>query len=807
MFNKLSFFSIIFLFLTFLNSNLLAEPTHIAAFNITSEEPVPTGVTFNPDGTRMYVTGINTDRIRQYTLSTGFDLSSTVTLERSRNITSLENRPQDIAFNSDGTVIFTAGSEGDGIDSWSLSTAYDINSMDPTNDHIAFTSVGGDPRDLEFNSDGTKMFILNGSTEVKEYALSAAYNPANPTLTNTLTISLDGGFGQGMGFSSDGKKMFLVANTTNVIHFYNLTSGFDLSDVSYFGKYSVSTSASMNITGLAFNSDGTKMFHADFNEDEIQEYSLPCSYGVVECEPTLSSSSPADGATGVGVNDNIVLTFSEAVDAESGNIVIKKSSDDSVFETIDVSGSNVTGTGTTEISVNVSTTCDIDTSYYITIDSTAFDDSSSLSYAGINDSTTFNFSTGQVNPLLDDKNLVGSIEAQVEMSHRIIKHTTTTVMHRIEWLRRYKNEDNLTNQNIKFQFSDPMLSSLSKAIPISYNQDVIVESLPNNWFLWSEGDISVGKIGEDLSSSRKKIQTNGITIGADNRVNQDRMYGVALGFRKDDVDVGSLGTGIDTEAYSLSLYGTLSSNDTNFLDGILGMSTLKSDLIRKKNSNTLTGERSGKQVFSSINFSKVFNEGNINFNPTGRIDIGYTELGGYNETGKNALSYDKQKIQTGITSIGMMLDNTKQIKRGMMLKQISRLEYSADFSPNSDATLSYVADPATDYTLTVGNEARDNFRGGIGFDFSTDDGFSAIVNYERYQSKGSHHTDTMYFTLGWISNRRTEYALTFNGTDKIATSFDIIKNINGFNLKLGLDHYLLTETSNQKAILYISRKF
>jgi hypothetical protein len=27
--------------------------------------------------------------------------------------------------------------------------------------------------------------------------------------------------------------------------------------------------------------------------------------------PTLSSSSPADGATGVGVNDNIVLTFSE----------------------------------------------------------------------------------------------------------------------------------------------------------------------------------------------------------------------------------------------------------------------------------------------------------------------------------------------------------------------------------------------------------------------------------------------------------------------------------------------------------------
>ena len=66
-----------------------------------------------------------------------------------------------------------------------------------------------------------------------------------------------------------------------------------------------------------------------------------------------------------------------------------------------------------------------------------------------------------INPLLD-KEVVGLIEAQVEMSHRIIKHTTTSVMHRIEWLRRHKDQDNLNNQNIAFQFSDPILSILTK---------------------------------------------------------------------------------------------------------------------------------------------------------------------------------------------------------------------------------------------------------------------------------------------------------------------------------------------------------
>mgnify|MGYP002838526103 CR=1 FL=1 len=464
----------------------------------------------------------------------------------------------------------------------------------------------------------------------------------------------------------------------------------------------------------------------------------------------------------------------------------------------------ISGSGSTTITINPSTTLDQATGYYITIDATAFDSANSTSYAGISDATTLNFNTGASDPLAD-KDVVGIVEAQVEMSHRIIKHTTIPVLHRIEWLRRHKKEDNLTNQNIKFQFSNAMLASLSKAIPISYNQDVIVESLPNNWFLWSEGDISVGKIGEDLSSSRKKIQTNGITIGADNRVNQDRMYGVALGFRKDDVDVGSLGTGIDTEAYSLSLYGTLSSNDTNFLDGILGMSTLKSDLIRKKNSNTLTGERNGRQVFGSINFRTTFNKDKFNITPNGRIDLGYTELSEYSEIGTDALIYDKQKIETGMVSIGIRLDDTIQFNQ-ITFKPSGLLEYGANFSPSSDATVSYVSDPSTDYTLSIAHEETHNIRAGLGFDIVTENGLTIMANYERDQSDNS-HSDTLYLGISYISNKETEYALSINESESLNTSFNITKNISGFDLKFNLDYDLSSEIPNQFAGLSLSSTF
>jgi hypothetical protein len=65
----------------------------------------------------------------------------------------------------------------------------------------------------------------------------------------------------------------------------------------------------------------------------------------------------------------------KVVDVETGNITIKKTSDDSTVETFDVTSGQVTGTGTSQITVNPSVTLDSSTEYYVLIDATAFDDS------------------------------------------------------------------------------------------------------------------------------------------------------------------------------------------------------------------------------------------------------------------------------------------------------------------------------------------------------------------------------------------------------------------------------------------------
>jgi len=60
-------------------SSLKAEAVFVDSFSVASQETVPTGLAFNNDGTKMFVVGVVGDDVNEYTLSTGFDLTSTVT--------------------------------------------------------------------------------------------------------------------------------------------------------------------------------------------------------------------------------------------------------------------------------------------------------------------------------------------------------------------------------------------------------------------------------------------------------------------------------------------------------------------------------------------------------------------------------------------------------------------------------------------------------------------------------------------------------------------------------------------------------
>ncbi len=87
------------------------------------------------------------------------------------------------------------------------------------------------------------------------------------------------------------------------------------------------------------------------------------------------------------------MTFSEIVAVDVGDIVIKKTSDNSTVETINVTSGQVTGGGTDTITINPSVTLDPSTSYYVRMGSIAFKDAANNPFAGITTNATWNFTT------------------------------------------------------------------------------------------------------------------------------------------------------------------------------------------------------------------------------------------------------------------------------------------------------------------------------------------------------------------------------------------------------------------------------
>lgn len=151
--------------------------------------------------------------------------------------------------------------------------------------------------------------------------------------------------------------------------------------------------------------------------------------------PFTSTLSPADNATGVPVDTNLILTFTEAVDVETGNINIHKTSDNTLIEAIDVTGGLVTGTGTATITINPTNSLVGETEYYVLIDATAFDDTAGNSFAGIADATAWSFTTADIiapeisNPLPSGEQPAGTTAVTLSVSTNeiaICKYSTTS---------------------------------------------------------------------------------------------------------------------------------------------------------------------------------------------------------------------------------------------------------------------------------------------------------------------------------------------------------------------------------------------
>ncbi|MGI2154616.1 DUF4347 domain-containing protein, partial [Shewanella oncorhynchi] len=310
-----------------------------------------------------------------------------------------------IALTLGASTVYASYLSGTG--SSALTFRYTVQSGDLDTDGIAIAgSIEANGGTLKEGSGNTLNLVLNsiGST-------TAVLVDAVPPTVSSVTVPTDN------TYAVDDTLIFTVSSTENVTVNTGggtprivLTIGGTTRYASYISGsgtsnlvFSYTVQAGDNDTdgiGLASSVDanGGALLDGAGNNLALTLNSVGSTTAILvdTATPTVQSFNPLDGAIGVAVGANFVLTMNEDIQLGSGNIVIYNT-DDVAVATIDV-GSPVGQLTITAgvLTINPAANLVENTSYYIQIANGAITDLAGNLYAGISNKTDWNFTVADV---------------------------------------------------------------------------------------------------------------------------------------------------------------------------------------------------------------------------------------------------------------------------------------------------------------------------------------------------------------------------------------------------------------------------
>jgi len=713
---------------------------------------------------------------------------------------------------------------------------------------------------IEFNNDGTKMFISYSQPNngwgnphfIQEYNLSTPYDISTKVYTGDserceLTGTHTGNQYQiyDLDFSSDGMKFFIVLRnpgvTTKVgdrVYGFDLTSPYDVSTCALATKqeeldttaltngsnagdfdHSGSNNKHHRVQSLEINDDGTKLFLIFFdaaNDDvgaRLYEYNLSTPYDVstlsivttagIELPPIINGATNPAGMRFSADGKRIFIISHNDAAAGIVQISLSKAYDTSSF-TID-GGLNInTGISPSNDEPRGAAFSASGLKLYIGNDSNMNDADQIMEYDLV---CPFNIIEGKC-PEITKGDRTGLAIAQIEVATRTIEQSTDTALNRLKWIRRNKDNQNLTNLNLDLNFTNPMLVSLTKVVKTSATTKK-KEEKQQDVFYWSEGSIAVGRVGDTNVSSFKKIKTDAITVGVDKFTKNNGITGLAFRFGKNDIDVGSAGSNLDTNTYNLTHYTSSPiEDDTKFIDTVFGVGVLNSDILSVLDRERVTAKRDGKQIYGTIKLKDEIKKNNLILIPSGQIDLGYTSLDRYQESGITAMKFKKQGVQSRNARLSIAaveeLENEKY-----KIKKHGKLEYKANLNRSSNIKYSYVSDASSGvFDTKLNSGALHNLNGELGIDIILPDSFSIFLIYERNQALGTGHTDKIHLAIGYLPNRKTNYAFKLEGSEHLGSVYKISKNINDFEIDFKLNNQdVLKPNIIDEATINLTSKF
>ena len=305
---------------------------YLSADNILDLNPPesnPTGITFKPDGTKMFTIGYSRNRVQMYDLSTAWDITSAGSATESEYLVQggLSSTQEDFFIDSSGTRMYVLSRSSDSVGQFTLNTAWDISDITFVQDiHVNSTSDGGfvtgepDPAGITFKPDGTIMYIVGyNQDKVQQIPLSTAWDISTHGTITSISLS-PANASQGIQFSVNGKEMYILDYSLDGIAHFTLSTAWDVTTANLTAQsLAFIRSNEGTPTGLFYRDDLGKCFivgrSSDFAREIIANDVISFNEGITAplvYAPQVTADRLTTGGGGGGSNNFYNPTYARS---------------------------------------------------------------------------------------------------------------------------------------------------------------------------------------------------------------------------------------------------------------------------------------------------------------------------------------------------------------------------------------------------------------------------------------------------------------------------------------------------------------
>ncbi len=389
--------------------------------------------------------------------------------------------------------------------------------------------------------------------------------------------------------------------------------------------------------------------------------------------------------------------------------------------------------------------------------------------------------------------VVAGLLSKELIAYQFYKGSIQSVNDRLAWLASRRGNPKKSKQGFKFKFNDPVLDQLLNSSPERLSdyseadlaslaselggnpeiyEDILkaqaislgiaelkartgdvefnpaFENKNSSFSIWSDGEISIGKNSASTISSSREFNRKVLTIGLDKEYKQDNLIGFALSVGREDADVGTDGSTIQSENIGAIVYSTYTSKQLSQIEASLGYGDLNFETKRIDSGETLHGERKGVIYYGSVGFRQLntVQEDRISYGTHGRVNLGQITFKSYSETGGDAaITYfdqdiDYEELETGI-------DMSKVMKwQNFTIRPHAGLQYSHFLNKSSPASMRYTS-LSTIHTSVVQTEMESGWSISAGVDIWDEGSLSSNLSLSRSHSNSNNYINSINFSL------------------------------------------------------------